>query len=169
MQPNYPDQQQPSQYGAPPPPGQPWPQQYYPPPKQGMPGWAWVLIGCGGLAVVFIIVGILALAAIPLVTSNTRDARRAEGEQMMGTARNQARVAYSRTGRPVMTLTGDAQMGGAGVSAHDLIGRYYTVNDAIRSLGSDQAELSCVPNQSTDGVGRTRFSWNQGGYDIRWE
>ena len=52
------------------------------------------------LLIVVVIVGILALAAIPLITSNTRDARRAEGEQLLGSARDSARVEYAKSGAP---------------------------------------------------------------------
>ena len=66
-------QHPPQQYGMTPPP-------YYPPQKKGMPGWAIALIVCGA-GFVFLV---LVLAAIPmLVSTNTRDARRAEGEQLL--------------------------------------------------------------------------------------
>lgn len=103
QQPAYPQHQQPQP--------QPYPQQqyapqqyapqygqypYYPPQKRGLPGWAWGLI-IGGI-VLFLIVPVMAVAAIPLMTSNTRDARRAEGEQLLNSARDASRVHYAKTG-----------------------------------------------------------------------
>lgn len=164
MQPNNPEQQPPAQYGALPQPGQQWPPQYYAPPKRGMPGWAWVLIGCGGLFVVFIIVGILALAAIPLITSNTRDARRAEGEQLMGSMRNHARVAYSKYGQPFDSLAD------AGITEDDRLGRYYAVNDEIGLEIPIHGEITCTPlESSTDGNGNMLFEWDSSAYQIHWE
>jgi type II secretory pathway pseudopilin PulG len=150
--------------------GQPYQQQYYPPPKKGMPGWAWALIGCGGLFVVFIIVGILALAAIPLITANTRDARRAEGEHLMGSMRNHARVAYARTDTPPRTLMGDYDQGGSNVAPADLHGMYYSVRNSIGAPSDSRGELVCDPQESgSDGIGRMNFSWYDSAYDIRWE
>jgi hypothetical protein len=89
---------------------------YYPPRKRGMPGWAIALIVVGVLF--FFIIPILALAAIPLITSNTRDARRAEGEQMLGSFTGLVRVAYAKQGTHtgIRTLTGDMRYGGCGAS-----------------------------------------------------
>lgn len=166
--------QQPAGYGAPPPQqphyGAPPYGQYYPPPKKGMPGWAWALIGCGGLLAVFFIVGVLALAAIPLITTNTRDARRAEGEQLMAWMRNQAKVAYARMGTTPKTLMGDYDQGGSNVDPSQLQGTYFSVRDSIGAPSESHGELVCDPLQSpTDGTGRMNFSWDDFGYDIRWE
>jgi hypothetical protein len=142
------------------------PMPYYPQQqKQGMPAWAWVLIICGvGFAV--LIVGILALAAIPLITSNTRDARRAEGEHLMGSARGVARVEYSKTAQPPLRFS---QITSGSFSMHDLQGKYFHVDDAIGSKPGDRGEITCTPQQSPkDGRGRMEFSWQDGNSQIFW-
>jgi hypothetical protein len=181
-QPPGPPQGYPAQYGSPPQGGQqipegqymhagmsPYPPPPFPPQKSGMPTWGWVLIGCGGLFAVFLIVGILALAAIPLITTNTREARQAEGEQLLTSMRNRARVAYSRTSRPPVTLTGDASVGGAGMDYHELQGVYYTARDTIGAPSSSEGELYCDPIHSGDGSGTMRFSWLDSRYMITWQ
>lgn len=156
--------QGPQQYGAPgghPQQGyQMGPPPYYPPPKRGFPAWAIVLIVC---AVALPIVGILGLAAIPLITSNTSDARRAEGEQMMGSARNMARVQFSKTNLVPRRLSD------CGMDRFDREGMYYRVNDPIGGSG-DTGIITCTPIQTTsDGQGKMTFAWNEGGGTITWQ
>lgn len=134
---------------------------YYPPQKQGMPGWAWALIICG-IVVVLMIVGIMFLAAIPLMTSNSRDARRAEGEQLMGSAKGEARVAYSREGEAPDTFSSIGAL-------HVLQGRYYSVDDRIQTLGGDQARITCSPTESGDSKGSHEFHWNSGQGKLYWD
>lgn len=83
------------------------------------------------LLIVVVIVGILALAAIPLITANTRDARRSEGEQQLGSMKNQARVAFAKTGNVPGTLSGSIDKGGSGVAAAELVGKYFQVADKV--------------------------------------
>lgn len=169
--PGYPQQQ--PQHGQPPAyqqPGSPYgmqPMPYYPPQKKGMPAWAWVLI-VGGVLFAFLIVAILALAAIPLITSNTRDARRAEGEQMMQSAMGQARIAFAKTNFPPGRLTGSTDMGGADISPMELEGKYYRVDDAVG--GDEEAgELRCSPvSTPSDGNGMLEFRWTDGQGKITW-
>jgi hypothetical protein len=61
------------------------------------------------------------------VEANTADAKRSEGEQMLGTMRNRARVHYAKTGNPPETLME------AGIEANERTGRYYTVRDNVWS------------------------------------
>ncbi|MCB9894186.1 MAG: hypothetical protein H6839_07050 [Planctomycetes bacterium] len=161
-------QQQPPAYGAP---GQPQygmqQQAYYPPRKKGLPGWAWGLI-IGGL-VLFCGLPVLALAAIPLITSNTRDARRAEGKQLLFSARDAARIEYSRTGVNPGTFSSFSNPG-------DFAGMYYSVDDPIkatgistRSGGTSSAEITCTPRSISDGRGRVEFEWTSGGGTVVWD
>lgn len=83
------------------------------------------------LLIVVVIVGILALAAIPLITANTRDARRAEGEQQLGSMKGQARVAFAKTGAVPSTLTDTYENGGCNVDAAELTGKYFAVDDSV--------------------------------------
>lgn len=115
------------------------------------------------LLIVVVIVGILALAAIPLITSNTRDARRSEGEQMMGSMKSQARVAYSKTGAAPATLTV------CGVAAAERTGKYYTVADAIAAgQGGYAARVTANPVTASDGVGNLDFNWSGGDGAFTW-
>ncbi len=167
-----------AQYGAPPqagygPPGMPpYPPQYqqYPPQKRGMPGWAWVLIILGVGFAMLMVVGILALAAIPLITSNTSEARRAEGEYLLSALRNRARVAYLRTGNAPLRLTGPSDGVGCDVSRHELTGQYYEVEDRVGAPNDTHGELYASPLQtSTDGRGTMTFHWQTGDATVSWQ
>jgi hypothetical protein len=191
MQPQYPQGPRPAQNQQPypqpgpqhPQPGAPYPQPgygpqqyqgmpqmpYYPPPKKGMPGWAIALIVVGVLF--FFIIPILALAAIPLLTSNTRDARRAEGEQMLGSLRGLVRITYAKQGTHtgIRTLTGSENIGGCGASPMELRGKYYVVRDNVESRMSG-ARLTCDPTTSqSDGSGHVDFEWSGGEGRYTWD
>lgn len=146
-----------------PPPG--YPQQGYqmgPPPKKRIPGWAIALIVVAGVFL-FLFISILALAAIPLITTNTHDARRAEGEQLMSSAMNQARVQYARTAEPALTLTE------CGMSSVERRGKYFIVDDPIGNSG-DYGVITCQPTRTdSDGRGRLTFSWTRGDTQVSWE
>lgn len=143
---------------------------YYPPRKKGMPGWAWALIILGFLFIGLpLILGILAVAAVPLITTNTRDARRAEGEQLLGSARDFLRVEYSKTASDREAFSSFAQMAGTG----EFDGVYYTVDrtpSPARSPGYD-AELSCSPTpQAHDpSKGFVVFRWADGSSQLSWK
>jgi hypothetical protein len=147
-------------------------QPYYPPQKKGMPGWAWGLIV--GAIVLFCGFPVLGILLLPLVTSNTRDARRAEGEQVMGVARDSARVQYSKTGQNPGKFS-------SFMSTYELSGHYYNIDDPIRDIttggrspsgfggGHAKAEITCTPVTPSDGKGRCEFSWSDGNSQIRWD
>jgi hypothetical protein len=139
------------------------PPQYYPPQKKGMPGWAIALIVC---AVLFVVM-IMGLAAIPLIVSNDRDARRAEGEQLMGSARDYLRVEYSKTGNANDTYQKFRQEAGR----HTFEGKYYRVDPnpgPSQNMGYD-ARVTCSPNRSSsDGKGAMDFNWADGNSTISW-
>jgi len=157
----YPGQYPPGQY----PPGQ-YPHHYPPPQKGGVPIWGWALIGCGGLFVVMV----LALAAIPLIVVNTSDARRAEGESMMTSARNMARIYWMKERQAPSTLTGSPERGGAGVDADFLVGMYYTVDDRVVSISRDQGQITCSPTARNHNPerGEHTFDWNTGQGTFDW-
>jgi type II secretory pathway pseudopilin PulG len=157
------------QYGPPPYPGQQWPGMApvpYPQ-KKGMPGWAWLLIILGAVFALMI-VGILALAAIPLITSNTRDARRAEGQQMLFSVKNYVKVTYAKTASTPLRLTSGIDQGGCNVNPANLMGKYYNVDDRVGAPNSQQAELYCTPVTAADGHGTLRFSWIGGTDQLTW-
>lgn len=111
------------------------------------------------LLIVVVIVGILALAAIPLITSNTRDARRAEGEQLMGAARDHLRVQYSKTG----SATGPTvNLASAGVNAFQ--GEYYDVN--VYTPATPSVTADALGSGDTDGL--MSWLWGSGNSSISW-
>jgi len=115
------------------------------------------------LLIVVVIVGILALAAIPLITSNTRDARRAEGEQMMGSLKGQARVSFAKTGTAPATLTV------AGVNAAERQGKYFNVSDTVTVVTANvSARLQADPATTSDGTGTCTFNWSGGDGSFSW-
>lgn len=114
------------------------------------------------LLIVVVIVGILALAAIPLITSNTRDARRAEGTQLLGAARDYCRVEYSKNG------TAPATMAGAGAGA--FVGEYYgiasTVVPGAATVNTPGGTVVATAVTASDGNGTIDFAWGSGASDI---
>jgi prepilin-type N-terminal cleavage/methylation domain-containing protein len=114
--------------------------------------------------IVVIIVGILSIAAMPLITNNTRDARRSEAEQLMGCARDYCRAEYSKTGSSVDVTAGFAAQAGAG----NFTGEYFNVaafNDASSVAGMD---ANVQTNAAPDGTGTLDFSWESGKSQFTW-
>lgn len=115
------------------------------------------------LLIVVVIVGILALAAIPLITSNTRDARRAEGTQLMQSARDWCRTTYAKKG------TFDAEAVAAfGVehATNQWKGNYYSVDNTPPTDAAPKI-LSTAVNKG-DKNGTLTFNWGSGESDIVW-
>lgn len=71
------------------------------------------------LLIVVVIVGILALAAIPLIASNTEEARSSEARAALGAMKDRARVVYQRAGAAPGNLTA------LGISTSELTGSYF--------------------------------------------
>lgn len=126
------------------------------------------------VAVPIVLVTLLFLVALAFAwvgPSPTRDARRAEGEQLMRTMSEAARLAHSRRAdQPqVRTLTGDSEQGGCGVTPQDLGGRYFRISDDIQ-MTPEGGVITCEPIFSnSDGVGRLYFKWQDGGSHIEWQ
>jgi hypothetical protein len=154
------------QPGGPPPAGAPYPPQgpypgmappyYQPQPKKGFPVWAIVLIV---IVCMLPVCGIFGLAAIPLITTNTRDARRSEGEQLLGSMKMRVKVAHARLNVVPPQFTGAIGEGGCGVNPTDLEGKYYRVRDSIEG-NKDRARIMCDPTGQggADGTGQLDFS-----------
>lgn len=125
------------------------------------------------LLIVVVIVGILALAAIPLITSNTRDARRSEGEQMLGSMKGQARVAFAKLGYGPTQLTGaiDSTVKGCGVDASELTGQYFRVTDSLvagAGAVSGNATIETTSPSTADGQCHHTFDWKGGSGSFSW-
>lgn len=80
------------------------------------------------LLIVVVIVGILALAAIPLIASNTEEARSSEARAALGAMKDRARVVYQRT--PTATIN----KASLGLGTTELNGSYF--NDGNYTVGS---------------------------------
>lgn len=119
------------------------------------------------LLIVVVIVGILALAAIPLITSNTRDARRSEGEQMLGSMKGQARVGFAKLGYKPSTLTGQYSANGCNVNSTELSGQYFTITDTINGTNT-AGSLTATPDTSSDGTCLHAFNWGGGDGSFSW-
>ncbi|MBE7492835.1 MAG: prepilin-type N-terminal cleavage/methylation domain-containing protein [Planctomycetes bacterium] len=124
------------------------------------------------LLIVVVIVGILALAAIPLITSNTRDARRAEGEQILGSMKGQVRVAYAKLGghTNISQLTGAIGTGGCGVLAAEMTGKYFNVTDSVSNKTNTGATLvaTAQAGNASDGAAVLAFNWGGGDGSFTW-
>jgi type II secretory pathway pseudopilin PulG len=153
-------------------PGNPDQQPYSsaPPPEEEKSAWA---IGCGGLEVFtgLVILGLLMLAAIPLFTPSTRDARLVEGEYMMSSLRISALAAYEKMGTPPRTLTGSLEEGGAEVEPPMLLGQYYHAEDRIGAPQQGYGKLTAnpTPDHSRKRTGTMTFSWDTSVTEIEWK
>jgi prepilin-type N-terminal cleavage/methylation domain-containing protein len=127
------------------------------------------------LLIVVVIVGILALAAIPLITANTRDARRSEGEQMLGSMKNQVKVAYAKLGATGMPgqLSGNITdpTPGCNVTVAQLSGKYFDITDTF-VWAAPTATITAMPGtngNSSDGNGVGAFNMDNPSADtITW-
>lgn len=90
------------------------------------------------LLIVVVIVGILALAAIPLISSNTEEARSSEARAALGALKDRARVVYQRT--PTASVT---TIAGLGISTQELTGTYFTSSNYGVSLASGNFTGNC--------------------------
>jgi prepilin-type N-terminal cleavage/methylation domain-containing protein len=114
------------------------------------------------ILIVVIIVGILSLAAIPLLTNSTRDARRAEAEQLMGAARDYCRTEYAKTGDATNVLTGFNFQ----VSQGNFSGEYFNVTTFSDTSSVYDAHVST--DNTADGQGTLDFEWESGQSQFSW-
>ena len=155
--------------------GQPWPPGVYPqqlPTRSGLSTGAKVAIGLAiALPVGIVFLGILALAAVPLITHNARDARRAEAEVMMGSFRSQVRAVSARIADPsvIVTLTGSPAPVGTGcnVLPHELQGKYYIIQDELITSPME-CTIVALPLVGSDGAGSHSFAWSGGEGRYTW-
>ena len=75
------------------------------------------------LLIVVVIVGILALAAVPLIFGNVEEARSTEAKAALGAMKDRARVVYQRN--PTATLDKNS----LGLGATELNGSYFNDGD----------------------------------------
>jgi hypothetical protein len=95
---------------------------------------------------------------------NVQEAMRAEAESLAGSVRNQARVAYARSGRPPARLS-EIQ----GFDEAHRTGTYYEIEDEIRNLGDEKAALVGVPiHERATGYLLFTFSFRTGESEAQW-
>jgi prepilin-type N-terminal cleavage/methylation domain-containing protein len=116
------------------------------------------------ILIVVIIVGILSLAALPLITNNTRDARRAEAEQLMGAARDYCRGEYSKTGSATDVTAAFAAQSGAG----SFSGEYFSVTTFSDTSGVGGMDANVQTDAAPDGTGTLDFAWESGRSQFTW-
>lgn len=116
------------------------------------------------LLIVVVIVGILALAAIPLFENNSRDARRSEADRLLGAARDYCRAEYAKTNNPADVSAGFATQQATG--AFD--GHYYDVDTFATSSTVAGMEASLTTDTGVDGTGTMDFAWNSGVSTLTW-
>ncbi|MDC1142904.1 hypothetical protein OAU50_07405 [Planctomycetota bacterium] len=155
--------QQPQQQPMPPhgayPQGQPYPPQqgyppYSPPPKKSNFVLILVLVG----VFVFIpFVGCLGLAAIPLITENASDARRAEGEAIAGSIKTHLRTTYAKSGQIPTTNDPEVQR----ILMENGSGEYVASVDYMPT-GGDSGQLTVRMVNPADGEMTMTFDFNTG-------
>ena len=119
-----------------------------------------------GIWVGTIIVGLaLFLLSVPLMTGGgCRDARSAEGEQLMGSARDFCRIEYSKTGdfsEVVKQLQLEVDKG-------SFRGKYYGVEARMVAVDSNTARVYAFPENPQDRFGVMEFHWSSGNSTIEW-
>lgn len=119
---------------------------------------------CGGLPAVL-------LSLTPLIVPGTRDARRAEGEQMLGNTKGQVRTAYASTKDPgqIRTLTGEVGQGGCGLEPEEVKGKYFHLRDEV-VVTPEGATITCLPNAGQEHLGSCTltFTWRGGEGTPQW-
>ncbi|MCC6572657.1 MAG: prepilin-type N-terminal cleavage/methylation domain-containing protein [Planctomycetes bacterium] len=95
------------------------------------------------LLIVVVIIGILALAAIPLISDNTRDAKAAESRAALGTIKDRLRVKYIQNNNTVNTSWTIADL----VNTTELTGKYYGGSDySMTALTATTATFQAAAN-----------------------
>ncbi|MBZ0135812.1 MAG: hypothetical protein K8I27_05525 [Planctomycetes bacterium] len=105
----------------------------------------------------------------PAPAANTKT-RRGEGEQMLGSFRDQARVSYAKTGVAPKTLTGKEDAGGCRVGKEELVGKYCKVHDKVYQVNDKpgSAALIVEDTEGGDGFAIMKFEWANGSSKISW-
>lgn len=100
---------------------------------------------------------------------NSLDAKRAEGERILGDARNAARIQCAWDGFPPKLLTACFPKGGES-SFSDLKGQYFSARDAVYSNADGSVGAVIVGPTKDDkiGLGVMTFSYKDGGGSVKW-
>lgn len=106
------------------------------------------------------------------MTAAMRDARRAEGEQMLNSMKNQARVYFAKTGENPLTFTGGMNANGCGVDPSELEGAYCRVHDKVwfKRREGGEAAVACEGTEGNEDIGYGLLIYRLAGGDgtMKW-
>lgn len=127
----------------------------------------WLLSTVQGVLTLALLAFILILLALPLVSNGGggRDARRAEAEQLIGSARDFCRVQQGKDKRFEEVHAALEQE----VATGSFAGKYYGVEARIVRLDAETARIYVYPTSRADGFGSMDFKWATGESTIQWE
>ncbi|MCC6574696.1 MAG: prepilin-type N-terminal cleavage/methylation domain-containing protein [Planctomycetes bacterium] len=95
------------------------------------------------LLIVVVIIGILAMAAIPLISANTEEAKSSEARAALGTIKDRLRAKYVQNNMTINTSWTLADI----VNTTELAGKYYGSGDySLVSLAATTATLRASAN-----------------------
>ena len=120
------------------------------------------IVGCFGLAVVCLIV--VVVAAIPLITSGTRDADKAEGEVLLATARDMFRTGYAKN----HDLEDGRSEVAENVKNGVLVGKWYRVDVSVGFLPDGRVRITALPTQHDARTGTITFEPESGISEFEW-
>ncbi|MBE7492075.1 MAG: hypothetical protein HS108_10020 [Planctomycetes bacterium] len=104
-----------------------------------------VLIIAGTIGFAVLVLAVLVVWVFWTGLSSTRDAWRAAAEQQTGHAKSMARLAFAKTSKYPIRLTGPLSDGGSQMEAHELgagQGRF-TLRDKVGAEGNGRGRLWC--------------------------
>jgi len=127
----------------------------------------WMLSTVQGVLTLALLVFILFLLALPLVstTGDRRNATRAEGVQLMASARDFCRVQH-RKGKSFEEVHAALEQE---VATSAFAGHYYGLEARIVRLDAATARIYVYPTSRADGFGHMDFKWATGESIIHWE
>lgn len=114
----------------------------------------------------------IVVSLVPFMVSGTRDAKRAEAEQVLGSVKGQVRVAYKerRGHQGLRTLTGSLDDGGCGFSPAELQGKYFRVRDEIVVTETGATLFADpMPGYEKEGNCTVVFNWHGGDGVFTWD
>ena len=118
------------------------------------------LLGLGTVAMIVLAV----VAAVPLLPSGKRDAKQAEGEQLMNAARDEFRIGYSKN----RDLADAHAMLNKKIGAGRLTARWYRIESPATRLSDGRWQVTAVPNEAGLKTGFLSFDMESGESEIVW-
>ncbi|MCB9894756.1 MAG: hypothetical protein H6839_09920 [Planctomycetes bacterium] len=100
----------------------------------------------------------------------SQEDRRKECEEIIGSMRDLARVAYAKSGEAPKTLTGEAGKQGCGATAEDLKGDYAKMHDQVYAVTDKRGSAALIVEDvaGKDGFAIMTFEWASGDSKVDW-